>query len=156
MNSTQYKTIEVARLEEIFGGDSSKYLTTQYDPADVYLETEDEIIIAEYKTRNCGTLTYEKEGYVLELHKAKALSLKAQKAKLTGKKVTTLYINYFTRTNETAIWDLKDQFENKKVIVGKGRFNKTTASDFRRSGEKVNKVVYYLKVANANQLIKMK
>ena len=153
-SSKSYKRTEVEVLQRLFG--EGDYLTEQYDVADVYFEKEDEITIAEYKTRNCKIKTYAQEGYVLEEKKAFALAARAKTAaEETGKKVRVLYINYFSKSGEVAVWDLPSVFKNRQFTKGFGMFNKRSATDFNGYGVKVEKPVYFLKPDSASEIIEM-
>lgn len=145
MKSTKLKELEKNLLKKIFG-DKDNYLTSQYNPADLILEKENYVIIGEHKTRFLYSNDYLNEGFILENKKKNALF---EKANLYDKNVNILYINYFAYDNVTVIWDLKDIFKKYNLKLNISKCNKTSASDFKYSKEKVDKDIFYLKLKDA-------
>lgn len=144
MNSQTLKKLEIGILKSIFGN-SDKYLTSQYDAADLIFESNAKVIIGEHKTRLLYSTSYKDTGFVLEVKKKEALFNKATKY---NKKTNIFYINYFVLDEMLVIWDLQKIFRS-EVPTYTNKFNKTTASDFNDCNLKVDKEVYYLKVEDA-------
>ena len=146
---TNYKEIEKLVVGVVFG---KEYISTlsvnDFARNDFKLEINGIVVIGEIKERNFNSTDFRNEGWILEKSKLDAL------AELKNKEINKsyiVYINYFNKDNTIVVWNL-GKVNRKEVVVKE--MNKTTNSNFRYSGVKTNKEVFFLKLENAYKVIK--
>lgn len=164
--STDFKELENKALATLFQTDIQNISTETTSVNDFQFYKDYKLIYGEYKTRVAEYDTY--EDWILEHRKLSNLTTKL--ATLLGLEIgkhtefptiTTLlhycrkngvkfyYVNYFSKSNSVAVWDLVDVLLGGKYELGSVYCAKTTASDFKGNNVNINKTVYKLKLADA-------